>query len=380
MKMLIKSSEAGRRRRTLARLGAGAAVIALSVAFSDVAHAAGNAGTAKPPGGGGGGGGGGGAVPPTFVPPQPPVFGDKGTVPIDPLAFGNRANGFDLTGYIEASSVDNASSCDAAGGDNLSGLPNAVSQTPGGTVKVNGITIDVPCNLVLQFPANTMSWSDAVGKGFGDLASVEINVVGNIVDGKYRAGLILLSQQSANSGTGVVESIDYSKGRLTVRNPLSGDKVILEINDPQVGGTGRFSAGQTPDERFSVDNQNPTVKAATGYPMCIPRTDATAGQDDPLCPQQNRPTVANGCRKLSTALIESAVTFPAAFKAPAWLTNDVIGNGPAGGFCGSFVMPATTTVTADSTGTNLTVASSVDSRSRAATRTTSICRSPTRAT
>jgi hypothetical protein len=37
---------------------------------------------------------------------------------------------------------------------------------------------------------------------------------------------------------------------------------------------------QSPDARFSVDDQNPTVHAGTGYPMCVPRTDpATA--DDP---------------------------------------------------------------------------------------------------
>jgi hypothetical protein len=72
--------------------------------------------------------------------------------------------------------------------------------------------------------------------------------------------------------------------------------VTVQLNDPKIPGlhdsagadTGRFSNGQSPDNRFSVDQDNPTVHAATGYPMCIPRTDPTV-KDDPLCPQKNRP-------------------------------------------------------------------------------------------
>jgi hypothetical protein len=49
--------------------------------------------------------------------------------------------------------------------------------------------------------------------------------------------------------------------------------------------TGRFGKKQTAgfDDRFCVDPDNPTVRAATGFPMCIPRSNPADG-DDPLCP------------------------------------------------------------------------------------------------
>jgi hypothetical protein len=98
---------------------------------------------------------------------------------------------------------------------------------------------------------------------------------------------------------------------MTVDTGDPANPAVVQINDPKIEGlkdaagnpvppTGRFSAGQSPDERLSVDQANPTIHAGTGYPMCIPRTDpATA--DDPLCPQQNRPKVAAGCRNFSQA-------------------------------------------------------------------------------
>ncbi len=49
----------------------------------------------------------------------------------------------------------------------------------------------------------------------------------------------------------------------------------------------------TPDDRFQVDQDNPTILAETGFPMCIPRVAPSATADDPLCPQANRPAVSN---------------------------------------------------------------------------------------
>ena len=105
------------------------------------------------------------------------------------------------------------------------------------------------------------------------------------------AGLIFLSQQSLNSSQGFIQSINNLTGELIV----SGKRV--QINDPKIpivqpdGSTvvtGRHTNGQSPDERFSVDQDNPTIRSETGYPMCIPRS---ATSDDPRCPQRNRPRV-----------------------------------------------------------------------------------------
>ena len=84
---------------------------------------------------------------------------------------------------------------------------------------------------------------------------------GNIVNGTYIAGLLFISQQSLNSSQGFIESLDYANGIMVV----NGTKV--QINDP----LGRFSVGKSPDVRFSIDEDNPTVRAETAFPMCIPR-------------------------------------------------------------------------------------------------------------
>ena len=46
----------------------------------------------------------------------------------------------------------------------------------------------------------------------------------------------------------------------------------VQINDP----IGRFSKGLSPDHRFTIDEDNATIRAVTGFPMCLPRTDPTA--------------------------------------------------------------------------------------------------------
>lgn len=66
--------------------------------------------------------------------------------------------------------------------------------------------------------------------------------------------------------------------------------------DP-LGRYGIVHAGAPFDDRFCVDPDNPTIRSATGFPMCIPRTapDGTAAGDDPLCPQStSRPVTASG--------------------------------------------------------------------------------------
>lgn len=249
------------------------------------------------------------------------------------------SNGFSITGFIQALT------CDANGG---------------GTVTINGLVITIPANLIVQFPANTFAWVDAACPpaptppaltpsialdGTGGISmrtaqeqrgpiysSIEMRVEGNIVAGpggpaavggagaQYIAALAYVSQQSLNSGSGYISSFDYSDGSIYVNS--SAGLVRLILNDP----FGRFGRprGNT-DVRFSVDDANPTIKASSGYPMCVPRLDP-AVQDDPRCPQKNRPTA--NCR-----------TFAAAGFVPV---GGDLSPTPVAGWCRAFVMKALT--------------------------------------
>ena len=233
-----------------------------------------------------------------------------------------QLHGFDVTGYIQASAVSNA------------GCPSEQNTSRwGGTVTLNGTTITVPCNLVVQLPANTLTWSDFVGDGtlapldlktgVGKIfpsVGFELHAVGNTVGGKDIAGLIYVSQQSTNGGSGTIKTIAYATGTLTLDNGT-----VIQINDPK----GRFGLAHSPDERFSVDDANPTIHAATGYPMCVPRTDPSQ-QDDALCPQKNRPKAADagGCRNFSVA----GVVPPA--------SGELSRPAPGQVYCSQYVMPA----------------------------------------
>jgi len=162
----------------------------------------------------------------------------------------------------------------------------------------------------------------------GPLPSYEIRVQGNVVNGKYIAGLIYISQQSLNLGQGTVSAIDYAAGELQVATTKGPNPAIVRvrINDPigrfgkSHGAPGSDAALIEPgyDRRFSIDEDSPTIHAATAYPMCIPRTNPFTEADDPLCPQANRPRAPN-CRSLPAP-------FPA-FAQPA-----------DGQFCTSFVI------------------------------------------
>ncbi len=254
---------------------------------------------------------------------------------------------FDITGFIQEATLDsNSSICQASD-----------VRLQGGTVKVNGITVIIPCNTILQMPAATLTWQelfslaprdmglplgdngvptqtgmaqkDTVSIPFssthnGSLPSYEIHVVGNVVNSQYIAGLVFISQQALNLGSGIISAIDYNNGELLV--DTKGSIARVRINDP-IGRYG-LSHGTLDsnadlkepayDVRFSIDEDSPTIHAATGYPMCIPRYDPTSN-DDTLCPQANRPRSPN-C--LSLPAPYPAFTLPA-----------------RGQFCTSFMMP-----------------------------------------
>ena len=91
----------------------------------------------------------------------------------------------------------------------------------------------------------------------------------------------------------------------TVPNP-DGTPLLDGGGNPTVLTKGRYSAGKSADPRFAVDQNNPTVTSETGYPMCIPSvspyadgSDGSEGpslalvkpeaQQDPQCPEKNRP-------------------------------------------------------------------------------------------
>jgi hypothetical protein len=183
----------------------------------------------------------------------------------------------------------------------------------GGIMEVNGYAIKVPSNTSVNMPGTLLRWSDLfslapkpwgpkqTGMALADmpkpLTTYEVIVQGNrtISNGhdEYDAGLIFVSQQSVNSGQGFINFIDYTTGEIRVGGVLNESSTgsRVRLNDP----LGRFGRAMSPDRRFSIDENNPTVRTATGYPMCIPRvnlnaaTSATPVADDPLCPQINRP-------------------------------------------------------------------------------------------
>jgi len=105
-----------------------------------------------------------------------------------------------------------------------------------------------------------------------------------------------VSQAALNSGQGYINFMNYATGEMEVGGTLGvvGTGARVQINDP----TGRFTRGAiSPDDRFQVDPDNPTILSETGFPMCFPRVVAdptvVGNADDPLCPQTNRP-ISNG--------------------------------------------------------------------------------------
>ena len=279
--------EPGRRRR-LPRLFASAALCLLALQGGSSLAA-----------GGAGGGGGGARAGRAFITAN-------GLPPATPAQF-------DITGFLQEATLDTAGNiCQAAD-----------PRLAGGTLKVNGVQVVVPCNTILQMPASTLTWQELFslaprdiglpldGNGVptqtglaltdkvqlpittsynGPLPSFEVHVQGNVVDGKYIAGLIFLSQQNLNLAQGVITAIDYDNGELQIATKgLHPGVARVKINDPlgrvglSHGAPGSSAALVEPgyDARFSIDEDSPTIHAATGFPMCIPRTDPHAGDDDP---------------------------------------------------------------------------------------------------
>src|SRR3954465_4966516 len=221
---------------------------------------------------------------------------------------------FDITGFIQVPTLGGARTGPGVGAH------------MGGTITVNGHVIIVPSETIVILPASALTWQElfalapapytgaATGMALADipapLTTYEAHVVGNRVLGGpagadlYIAGLISISQQGLNTGAGFINCINYATGEMRVGGLLGNctDGARVQLNDPVITtpgdvalGTGRYSRGQTPDVRFQVDQDNPTIASATGFPMCVPRVVAdpniAGNPDDARCPKTQRPLV-----------------------------------------------------------------------------------------
>ena len=202
----------------------------------------------------------------------------------------------------------------------------------GGTIEVGGQVIRLPRNLLLDLPANRVTLRQlyleaptaclALGEtglakadacnasGVGGIATIAANRTdgGNVIAGD------VLIEKGLEAVTGTVTFIDFNDGwfRLngTPGDPATG--VMVRLNDP----AGRHTVQQglgcaggpncSADPRFALDADNYTSVFTTGYPLCLPSTQARTfadvlglgtttakaladGSGDVLCPQANRP-------------------------------------------------------------------------------------------
>src|SRR4051812_42267206 len=138
---------------------------------------------------------------------------------------------FDIVGFIDAATM----------------TPEADGFSGGGTITVNGTTIVVPKNTLLQMPAFALTWQELFAMapepwltaGQSGLAKTdrpapkttyEVRIQGNRLSSggkeQYIAGLMFLSQQSLNAGAGFINYIDYASGELrvggTIGDPTTG--------------------------------------------------------------------------------------------------------------------------------------------------------------
>ena len=227
---------------------------------------------------------------------------------------------FDITGFLQEATVDNIAD------------PHS-----GGTLKVNGHVVIVPKETVVEFPANQITWQEvfaqapapytgrATGMASADLpaplSTYEVHVIGNrVINGasdQYIAGLVFVSQQGLNSGQGFINFIDYTTGDVWVGAALGAPGgVRLRLNDP----TGRYGRAGSPDVRFTVDADNPTISAGSGYPMCVPRTAPVLVNgllvSDSLCPETNRQPPGQGVQTSITMNLPGANYYDPLLQAP----------------------------------------------------------------
>lgn len=149
----------------------------------------------------------------------------------------------------------------------------------GGTITVNGFTMNVPKNLLVQFPAAWVPYKDFV-ESKDDFLGFETQVIGNRLDGVPHVAQIIIYEFFEGESMGWIQSINYTDGSMKIQ-----DGPTVRINDPN----GVFSIGYDGAPFLTADDVSPSITSFSGFPMCIPRNSS-----DPLCPLTNRPTSGPG--------------------------------------------------------------------------------------
>ncbi|MCU1382877.1 MAG: hypothetical protein JWL71_1574 [Acidobacteria bacterium] len=213
------------------------------------------------------------------------------------------ATPFEMTGFIQTATLD-------AGADPFRG----------GTITLNNHKVIVPRNTIFQMPATSVTWAELfteapapygpaqTGLALNDTPkppfTFEVIVQGNRVGDDYIAGLLFINQLSMMAHQGFVNFIDYGTGEMRVGGtPGVADGTRVRLNDP----IGRYGRAGSHDRRFTVDEDNPTVKSETGFPMCVPRGNPAVA-DDVLCPQGNRPTAGTKYQSIFTMPVQPTPT------------------------------------------------------------------------
>ncbi|KAK3997773.1 hypothetical protein QBC44DRAFT_314448 [Cladorrhinum sp. PSN332] len=149
----------------------------------------------------------------------------------------------------------------------------------GGTVTVNGFAMNVPKNLLVQFPAAWVPFKDFV-ESKHDFLGFETQVIGNRLDGVPHVAQIIIYEFFEGESTGWIQSVNYTDGSMKIQ-----DGPTVRINDPN----GVFSVGHDGAPFLTADDVSPSITSFSGFPMCIPRNSS-----DPLCPLSSRPTPGPG--------------------------------------------------------------------------------------
>ena len=219
---------------------------------------------------------------------------------------------FQIVGHVQSFSID---------------APGAVFSAA--KMTVNGIDVVIPANTVVLMPAayltpqqiftvapgmappgtpagkSGLALDDRTSLTSAPLAAFEATLTGNIVGGVHIAGLVNISQHSLNTAAGFIRRIDYANAEMCVGaspSPVANcapPDTRVRIND---AGRVYGANNSSPDERFGVDPENPTVHALTGFPMCLPGI-APPGIDA-NCPLGNRPNA--GGKSLATFVMSGS--------------------------------------------------------------------------